>query len=203
MPAILPQDLTYGRVIGLFKTIETDSNDPDEYPDHFPMTGTITFTPSVSRLTIISDTPGESATFGKDRVTCVLDENGRLVKASDPSVPGVLLLASDNPLIQTQGWTWRVDFSLKSSNSGANMSVPAMDITVLSGETLDIAKLVPTTSSPGLGIPAMEAAVLRAEAAASRVVISPTNPQMTQPGLWIQTGLGDGSDFTFWIEDGQ
>lgn len=22
-------------------------------------------------------------------------------------------------------------------------------------------------------------------------------------GLWVQTGLGDGSGFTFWIEDGQ
>lgn len=22
-------------------------------------------------------------------------------------------------------------------------------------------------------------------------------------GLWIETGLGDGNDFTFWIEDGE
>lgn len=29
------------------------------------------------------------------------------------------------------------------------------------------------------------------------------DPVMTEPGLWIQTGLGDsGDDFAFWIEDG-
>lgn len=30
-----------------------------------------------------------------------------------------------------------------------------------------------------------------------------SDPGMTYPGLWVQTGLGpDGSDYTFWIEDG-
>lgn len=32
-------------------------------------------------------------------------------------------------------------------------------------------------------------------------VISPTNPNLTEPGLWIQTFAN--GDMTFWIEDGQ
>jgi len=36
-----------------------------------------------------------------------------------------------------------------------------------------------------------------------RVFIQPTAPDFNGGvGLWIQTGLGAGSDFTFWIEDG-
>jgi hypothetical protein len=36
----------------------------------------------------------------------------------------------------------------------------------------------------------------------ANLVVSPTNPGLTQPGLWVQTGLGSGTDMTFWIEDG-
>ena len=35
------------------------------------------------------------------------------------------------------------------------------------------------------------------------VFIQNNNPNMTNPGMWIQTGLGTGSDFTIWIEDGE
>jgi hypothetical protein len=35
------------------------------------------------------------------------------------------------------------------------------------------------------------------------MVVSSVNPNLTEPGLWIETGLGsDGTGFTFWIEDG-
>lgn len=34
--------------------------------------------------------------------------------------------------------------------------------------------------------------------------IGPTNELSAGSGIWVQTGLGaDGTDFTFWIEDGQ
>lgn len=32
--------------------------------------------------------------------------------------------------------------------------------------------------------------------------VGPTAPAFIMPGMWVQTGLGDGSDFTIWIEDG-
>lgn len=33
--------------------------------------------------------------------------------------------------------------------------------------------------------------------------VQSTDPGLTIPGLWIQTGLGsDGNDMTFWVEDG-
>lgn len=34
------------------------------------------------------------------------------------------------------------------------------------------------------------------------LIVSATDPGLTVPGLWIQTGLGDGSEMTFWVEDG-
>lgn len=34
--------------------------------------------------------------------------------------------------------------------------------------------------------------------------VGPTNPGLTEGGMWVQTGLGDsGNDFTIWIEDGK
>lgn len=36
------------------------------------------------------------------------------------------------------------------------------------------------------------------------VHVSPDQPLKTGPYLWVQTGLGgSGTDFTFWIEDGE
>lgn len=32
--------------------------------------------------------------------------------------------------------------------------------------------------------------------------VQPTNPGMTEPGLWIQTEIGADNDMTFWVEDG-
>ena len=32
--------------------------------------------------------------------------------------------------------------------------------------------------------------------------VGPGDPLLQGAGLWVQTGLGDGSDFTMWIEDG-
>lgn len=38
---------------------------------------------------------------------------------------------------------------------------------------------------------------------AGNVVVSSVDPNLTGPGLWVQTGMGpDGDEFTFWIEDG-
>jgi hypothetical protein len=34
------------------------------------------------------------------------------------------------------------------------------------------------------------------------VVVGDGDPQLGYPGLYVQTGLGDGTGFTFWIEDG-
>lgn len=40
-------------------------------------------------------------------------------------------------------------------------------------------------------------------ATSTNFVVSSANPGLTNPGLWVQTGLGsDGTGVTFWIEDG-
>lgn len=54
-------------------------------------------------------------------------------------------------------------------------------------------------NAPRLGY--MEAGI---ERAARQMHVGPTNQLLPgQPGLWIQTGLGEnGNDMTFWVEDG-
>ena len=32
--------------------------------------------------------------------------------------------------------------------------------------------------------------------------VGPEDPLLTTAGMWVQTGLGAGNDFTIWIEDG-
>lgn len=36
-----------------------------------------------------------------------------------------------------------------------------------------------------------------------QIYVQATDPEMSGTGLWIQTGLGAGTDMTFWVEDGQ
>lgn len=36
----------------------------------------------------------------------------------------------------------------------------------------------------------------------ANVVVSDTNPNFTEPGLWIETKIGPNNDITFWVEDG-
>jgi hypothetical protein len=34
------------------------------------------------------------------------------------------------------------------------------------------------------------------------IYVGPNTPTLSGAGLWVQTGLGDGSGVTFWVEDG-
>ena len=43
---------------------------------------------------------------------------------------------------------------------------------------------------------------VQGEAGPQNLFVQADDPVMTGPGLWIQTGLGDGDEVTFWIEDG-
>ena len=58
------------------------------------------------------------------------------------------------------------------------------------------------------GTGATDAAIARtnlgipASALVQSIYIQHDDPGGTDPHLWIQTGLGSGSDMTFWVEDG-
>ena len=110
MPTITPSGLTYGTVIGIFKTIEIDSFDEDLIPNHYPMRGTVRFVPSIRHSQYITE-DGESATFYRTDITASLDKDGYLTSGAQsvPNAPvdsldrGVRLLACDNPLLRPTG----------------------------------------------------------------------------------------------------
>lgn len=55
----------------------------------------------------------------------------------------------------------------------------------------------------GFGIPAPNSDMAEDVPDPGQVKIQSVNPNFTTSGLWVQTGLGlEGSDITFWVEDG-
>lgn len=97
-----------------------------------------------------------------------------------------------------------VDFDLLSASANLpGVDVPVIDPTVnprLNAIETSLATKASTGAMNGVDA-ALKARLVVLEALAP-VVVGPTNPQLTKPGLWVQTGLGNGSDMTFWIEDG-
>lgn len=150
MPNITPSGLTYGTVIGLFKTIEIDSSDSDKYPQHYPMRGTVKFTPSIRHSQYITE-DGDSVTFYRTDIIATLDKDGYLTSGarSDSELPpdetdrGVQLLASDNPLLQPSGWTWNVTMQLESTTGAGITNTQPFSITVLGGQEIDLTKVMP------------------------------------------------------------
>ena len=102
-----PDALTYGKVIGIFRSIEIDSGrDQDNIPDHYPMQGTIRFTPSIPYNQLLRTGPG-STMFFKTSIVATIDEEGNLTSGQiDPLTGkpevGITLLATDDPSLTTK-----------------------------------------------------------------------------------------------------
>lgn len=79
------------------------------------------------------------------------------------------MIATDDPNLSSKHWTYNVQYSLR-SHTGAIITSPiSKNIEVFGGQVHDLAKSLPAVSQTVVSIPTMEAAVLRAEAAASIV----------------------------------
>ena len=111
---LLPTNIATGRVTGQFLAGVVDGADDDQDPDAIPAAGFVTFTASVPYLPDPTSAPNPT-TILTTSVVAVLDNEGYLCTPApgtlEPSYRGVRLIATDDPDLSVEGWTWNATYS--------------------------------------------------------------------------------------------
>lgn len=174
---VMPANVGTGRVEGRFIVGVADGPDVDDEPDAIAAQGTITFTASVPYLPNPTSSPSPS-TLLKVPIVSVLDDEGYLC-TPDPTDPtkagtrGIRLVATDDPDLSVQEWTWTVTYSFQTVN-GVRPQIASHSIALPTGATVDLTSVVKVPSSTGIGTEQAEALAAAAAAAASRAEAAAT-----------------------------
>lgn len=193
----MPTNVDTGKVQGRFIVGVADGPDADDEPDAIPAQGTITFTASVPYLPDPTAAPAP-ATILKVPIVAVLDGAGYLCTPdpSDPSKPGargIRLVATDDPDLSVQGWTWSVTYSFQTVN-GVRPQIASHSMFLPSGATVDLTSVVKVPSSTGIGTEQAEALAASAQAAAveasAAAVAASEAAQATDAGVAILVASG-------------
>lgn len=200
----LPANVNTGLVTGRFIVGVADGPDADAEPDAIPAQGTVTFTASVPYLPNPTATPAP-VTILKAPIVGVLDGDGHLC-VPDPADPlkagarGVRLVATDDPDLSVQGWTWAVTYNFATVN-GARPQIASHAMALPSGAAIDLTTVVRVPSSTGIGIEQAEALAAAAQAdaqsasqaaqdAAAAALIASQAAQVTDTGVAALIGMG-------------
>jgi len=141
--AVLPSSLTYGRVRWQAVAAVADGADTNELPDALPVTGSVTFTPTVSGpLLLIGQSP---VTVFPTPVTYQLDPDGVLRDSSGRAE--ISLVATDAPGLTPQDWTWTARYDLNNSLVRGTFA-----FYLPSGTTVDLTNVSPVAISNGVQI---------------------------------------------------
>ena len=163
-PVAPPTNVKFGTVRGRFIVGINDGPDAGSEPDFIPASGEITFTPSVPYVPN-PGAPGGPVTMIKTEITAVLDSEGYLCTRNPDGTAGsrdVLLVATDDPGMLVQDWTWNVGYALRPAGN-VPLILQSHGISVPAGEVTDLTTTIKVPSTPGYGVPQAEAAALRAE----------------------------------------
>lgn len=166
----LPTNISTGLVTGQFIVGLPEVLNADKAAK-----GTVTFTASVPYLPDPTASPNP-VTLLNTSIVAVLDSEGYLC-APDLQKPtiagrhGVRLVATDDPDISVQGWTWNVSYNL-STTRGAALPVAAHSMFLPSGANVDLTTVIKVPSSPGIGTEQAEALAASAQAAAVEAATS-------------------------------
>lgn len=143
---------SYGKVVGRFIVGIGDGVDADVYPDGAVPTGTVTFTPSVTKVLVANGSP-DPFTFELQPITATLDSSGYLTFNNQS---GVWLVATNDTTTNPSGFTYSVQYNISYSGgvidkSKFDISVPTSSLTDSSTWT-DLSKVSPVPSSAGNAI---------------------------------------------------
>lgn len=135
--------LKYTKITGRFADLVGDLNtDSDELPDELWCDGgTITFTPSVSEITLTGESPQVKAKVRP--ITVTVDSLGYLTYNGQRRV---YVESSKNPAKGRVNWTWRVDFAV----TRGEQNVPFDSFSFIADADSDLASLTPVDTSPGV-----------------------------------------------------
>lgn len=169
----LPANVDTGKVEGRFIVGVIDGPDPDDEPDAIPAQGTVSFVASVPYLPDPLASPAP-VTILKAPIIGVLDSEGYLcVRNADGTAGarGVRMIATDDPDLSVQGWTWTVTYAFENVN-GVAPRIAAHSMALPSGATVDLTSVVKVPSSTGIGVEQAEALAASAQAAATEAAAS-------------------------------
>lgn len=134
--------LKYTKITGRFADLVGDLTDNDELPDELWCDGgTITFTPSVSEITLTGESPQVKAKVRP--ITVTVDSLGYLTYNGQRRV---YVESSKNPAKGRVNWTWRVDFAV----TRGEQNVPFDSFSFVADADSDLASLTPVDTSPGV-----------------------------------------------------
>ena len=157
--ASLPANVSTGLVTGRFIVGVVDGSDADLEPEAVPASGIITFSASVPYLPNPTASP-DPVTILKIAIVATLDDEGYVT--SPDGNRGVRLVATDDPDLLVEDWTWDVIYKFDRIN-GTLPYIPPHGLLVPSGSTVDLTTAIKVPSSPGVGKNQLEAYTLRAE----------------------------------------
>jgi hypothetical protein len=156
--------VSYGTVVGRFLAAVADgTEDADLNPDGIPVTGSVTFTPSVSAILVDSSVP--PVTILPTPITATLDAQGYL---SLNGVRGIKLVATDSSFTNPTAFTYEVSFKNMRYAGGANVNYPSYSIAVPTDSTTDLSLTAPVPTSTGNPVLRDEATVIDAANRAQR-----------------------------------
>ena len=141
----LPTNVNYGTVVGQFLLAYSDSSDPDLYPDGVPAKGSIFFRPSPIKLLDGSSSPNP-VTILPAVVEATLDSEGYLCGYG--TTRGIRLVATDDPDLNPQDWTWTVEFRLTAQDD-TPVTIPSFSIELPSDTTVDLTTVAPVPDANG------------------------------------------------------
>jgi len=153
----LPSSVGFFEITGKFIIGTGDGSDPDRDPDAIPAAGLqFVFTPNLKPP--IVKIPSHKITATIDPVTAATDASGVLV--GPDGLPGVRLIASDDPDVIPNGWTWSVTVS------GGGFPTARTTFVASAGESRDFSEIVEVPESPGNAAQIWEAVASQAVSAA-------------------------------------
>lgn len=142
--AVLPAEIPTGLVTGQFYFVNEDNVDADTDPDLLVVTGTVKFTCSAKVLRM----PTKLATVIPMTFEAEFDSQGRLVPKGRTEL-GLELPATDSPLFNPTGFTWKVEFDLKEAANNYTVVLPEFNIQVPENTTIDLTTAMPVDTTPG------------------------------------------------------
>lgn len=158
----LPSNVQYGRVIGTFINAVADGSDADEFPDAEAPTGSITFTPRVTR--IVNNDGVKPVTILPKPIRADL-KDGSLVDSQQR--PGITLVANKGTTGQNPAeWQYDVQYQI----NGATL--PTFPLSIEPGETVDLSVVAPLPADPAIVQVVSDASRVAAEAAAERAELA-------------------------------
>lgn len=141
----LPTNVNFGTVVGQFLLAYSDSNDSGSQPDGIPAKGNIYFRPSPIKLLDSASSPNP-VTILPAVVETTLDEDGYLCGYG--TTRGVNLVATDDPDLNPQDWTWTVEFRLTDQDD-VPVPIPSFSIELPVNATVDLTTVSPVPSANG------------------------------------------------------